>query len=76
LYVLDGQGQPVPLGVPGELYIGGQGVAKGYLNRDELTDEKFVADPFDSDPQARLYRTGDLVRWRADGNLEYLGRND
>ncbi|SFJ18488.1 amino acid adenylation domain-containing protein, partial [Pseudomonas syringae] len=76
LYVLDGQGQPVPLGVPGELYIGGQGVAKGYLNRDELTVETFVADPFDSDPQARLYRTGDLVRWRADGNLEYLGRND
>nr|UXB94752.1 non ribosomal peptide synthetase [Pseudomonas syringae] len=76
LYVLDSQGQPVPLGVPGELYIGGQGVARGYLNRDELTLEKFVADPFDSDPQARLYRTGDLVRWRADGDLEYLGRND
>ncbi|PBP78777.1 non-ribosomal peptide synthetase, partial [Pseudomonas syringae] len=76
LYVLGSQGQPVPLGVPGELYIGGQGVARGYLNRDELTLEKFVADPFDSDPQARLYRTGDLVRWRADGNLEYLGRND
>nr|UXB95126.1 non ribosomal peptide synthetase [Pseudomonas syringae] len=76
LYVLDNQGQPVPLGVPGELYIGGQGVARGYLNRDELTLEKFVADPFDSDPQAQLYRTGDLVRWRTDGNLEYLGRND
>nr|UXB94706.1 non ribosomal peptide synthetase [Pseudomonas syringae] len=76
LYVLDNQGQPVPLGVPGELYIGGQGVARGYLNRDELTLEKFLADPFDSAPQARLYRTGDLVRWRTDGNLEYLGRND
>ncbi|MCF5387498.1 AMP-binding protein, partial [Pseudomonas syringae] len=74
--VLDSQGQPVPLGVPGELYIGGQGVARGYLHRDELTLEKFLADPFDSDPQARLYRTGDLVRWRADGILEYLSRND
>ncbi|WP_224771017.1 non-ribosomal peptide synthetase [Pseudomonas sp. FEN] len=76
VYVLDTQGQLVPLGVVGELYIGGQGVAKGYLNREDLTREKFVADPFDSDPRARLYRTGDLVRWRADGNLEYLGRND
>ncbi|NWD72409.1 amino acid adenylation domain-containing protein, partial [Pseudomonas gingeri] len=76
LYVLDAQGEPVPLGVEGELYIGGEGVAKGYLNREDLTLEKFVADPFDSDPLARLYRTGDLVRWRADGNLEYLGRND
>ncbi len=66
----------MPLGVEGELYIGGEGVAKGYLNREDLTLEKFVADPFGSDPLARLYRTGDLVRWRADGNLEYLGRND
>ncbi|RMP79968.1 non-ribosomal peptide synthetase, partial [Pseudomonas syringae] len=76
LYVLDSQGQPVPLGVPGELYIGGQGVAKGYLNRDELSTTQFVFDPFNPSENALMYRTGDLVRWRADGNLEYLGRND
>ncbi|WP_370661175.1 syringopeptin non-ribosomal peptide synthetase SypB [Pseudomonas fragariae (ex Marin et al. 2024)] len=76
LYVLDSQGQPVPLGVPGELYIGGQGVAKGYLNRDELSATQFVVDPFSEQIDALMYRTGDLVRWRADGNLEYLGRND
>jgi len=76
LYVLDAQGQLVPQGVEGELHIGGQGVALGYLNRDDLTEEKFVADPFSHEPNARLYRTGDLVRWRADGNLDYLGRND
>ncbi|WP_369628778.1 non-ribosomal peptide synthetase, partial [Pseudomonas syringae] len=76
LYVLDSQGQPVPLGVPGELYIGGQGVAKGYLNRDELSTTQFVVDPFNPSENALMYRTGDLVRWRADGNLEYLGRND
>ncbi|MBI6587684.1 syringopeptin non-ribosomal peptide synthetase SypA, partial [Pseudomonas syringae] len=76
LYVLDGQGQPVPLGVPGELYIGGQGVAKGYLNRAELSATQFVVDPFSPSEHALMYRTGDLVRWRADGNLEYLGRND
>ena len=76
MYVLDWHGQPLPVGVAGELYIGGVGVARGYLNRPELTAERFVRDPFSDDPQARLYKTGDLGRWRADGAIEYLGRND
>ncbi|MCI0996476.1 non-ribosomal peptide synthetase, partial [Pseudomonas corrugata] len=76
VYVLDAQQQPVPVGVAGELYIGGDGVALGYLNRPELSAEKFVADPFSADPAALLYRTGDLARWRADGAVDYLGRND
>ncbi|WP_442316500.1 non-ribosomal peptide synthase/polyketide synthase [Xenorhabdus aichiensis] len=76
IYILDPYGQPVPLGVAGEIYIAGAGVARGYLNRPELTAERFPADPFSSDPDARMYKTGDLGRWRSDGNLEYLGRND
>ncbi|RMR52805.1 non-ribosomal peptide synthetase, partial [Pseudomonas cichorii] len=76
LYVLDARQQPVPLGVTGELYIGGDGVALGYLNRADLTEQVFVADPFSTDPAARLYRTGDLACWLADGTVEYRGRND
>ena len=76
LYVLDHHGQPVPVGVSGELYIGGQGVGRGYLNRDDLTKEKFVPDLFGGMPGARLYRTGDLVKYLPDGNLVCLGRID
>ncbi|MCX4028170.1 amino acid adenylation domain-containing protein [Endozoicomonas sp. SM1973] len=75
-YVLDNNLQVAPVGVPGELYIGGIGVAKGYLNRPELTAEKFIANPFSRDPDARLYATGDLVRWLPDGNLAFMGRID
>jgi hypothetical protein len=76
IYILDTHYQPAPIGVVGELYVGGASVARGYLNRRELTAERFVVDPFRSDPQARMYKTGDLGRWRADGSIEYLGRND
>ncbi len=76
IYLLDGSGHPVPIGVPGELHIGGIGVARGYLNRPELTADRFVEDRFGGRPGARLYRTGDIVRRNDDGVLEYLGRND
>lgn len=76
VYVLDEHRQPVPVGVPGELYIGGHGVAVGYMNRPDLTAERFVENPFRDGLSDRLYRTGDLVRFRHDGNLECLGRLD
>ncbi|WP_252724512.1 amino acid adenylation domain-containing protein, partial [Vibrio hepatarius] len=75
-YVLSPEQQLLPIGVPGELYIGGVGLARGYLNRPELTAETFITHPFSDDPEARLYRTGDLVRWLPDGNLAFLGRLD
>jgi amino acid adenylation domain-containing protein len=76
MYVLDRYMQPVPVGVSGELHIGGVQVARGYLNRAELTAEKFISDPFSDNPEARLYKTGDLARYLPDGNIEYLGRSD
>jgi amino acid adenylation domain-containing protein len=76
VYVLDPRLKPVPVGIPGELHIGGAGLARGYLHRPELTAEKFIANPFSGDPKARLYKTGDLARYRQDGALEYLGRLD
>jgi amino acid adenylation domain-containing protein len=76
LYILDYCGRPAPIGVTGEIYIGGAGIARGYLNRPEFTAERFLADPFSKELGARMYRTGDLGRWLLDGNIEFLGRND
>jgi amino acid adenylation domain-containing protein len=75
-YVLDKYNQPVPIGAVGELHVGGAGVTRGYLNRPELTAERFVPDPFTGDHNVRIYKTGDLVRYLPDGELVYLGRND
>ena len=75
-YLLDNNLRPVPVGVPGELYLGGAGLARGYLNRPELTAQSFIPDRFSGEFGARLYKTGDLARFRSDGNIEYLGRTD
>lgn len=76
IYIFGSGDQPNPIGIPGELCIGGDGVGRGYLNRPELTSEKFVPDPFSGNKNARFYRTGDLAKWLPDGNIEYLGRID
>jgi amino acid adenylation domain-containing protein len=75
-YVLDAHGEPVPIGVPGELYIGGDGISAGYVGQPDLTAERFVPERFGPDPSAKMYRTGDLVRYLPDGNIEFLGRVD
>jgi amino acid adenylation domain-containing protein len=76
IFILDSQLNPAPIGVPGELHIGGIGLARGYHNREKLTAEKFIPDPFSNDPKARIYKTGDLARYLPDGNIEHLGRLD
>ncbi|MDP5209828.1 non-ribosomal peptide synthetase [Microbulbifer sp. 2205BS26-8] len=76
IYILDSHHQPVPIGLAGELYIAGEGVARGYWNRPELTAECFLADPFDTESQSRMYKTGDWGRWKTDGTIEFLGRKD
>ena len=76
VYILDPRMEPVPIGVVGEIYIAGAGVTRGYLNRPQLTEERFLKDPFAGKPGSRMYRTGDLGRWLENGNIEYRGRND
>ena len=76
MYLLDARLHPVPVGVPGELYIGGDGLARGYLNRPELTAERFIPNPFSDDPSDRIYKTGDLARYLSNGTIEHLGRLD
>ena len=76
VYVLSNELQLCPIGVPGQLYIGGDGVARGYVNNSELTAEKFVTDPFNGDGHSRIYATGDMVKYLADGNIEFIGRVD
>ena len=76
IYILDQYLQPVPVGIPGEIYVAGAGLARGYLHRPELSAERFIAHPHSNKPGARLYRTGDLARYRPDGNIEFLGRTD
>ncbi|ACK73821.1 amino acid adenylation domain protein (plasmid) [Gloeothece citriformis PCC 7424] len=76
IYILDTQLQPVPVGIKGQIFIGGVQVARGYLNRPQLTNDRFISNPFSDDPNARLYKTGDLGRYLPDGNIEYLGRID
>jgi amino acid adenylation domain-containing protein len=76
VYILDEKGQPVPIGVPGELHLAGEGLARGYFGREDLTKQRFVPNPFANEPGARMYRTGDLARFQADGSIQYLGRID
>jgi amino acid adenylation domain-containing protein/thioester reductase-like protein len=76
IYILDGTRRPVPIGAAGEIFIGGVSLARSYLNRPELTEERFIRDSFSTGTQSRLYKTGDLARWHPDGTIEYLGRND
>ena len=75
-YILDSNLKPVPIGVPGELHVGGDGLARGYLNRPELTEKAFIVNPFSAEPNSRLYKSGDLARYLPDGNIEFLGRID